>query len=183
MFGLFRNKADDAVTARLYEAILQAARRPVLFLDYAVPDTVEGRYDMMVLHLFVLMQRLQSGSAEAKAVGQKVCDRFFTEMDRAMREMGVGDLTVPKKMTKIAHLYAGCSQAYATAMAEAGDAGLAGALMRNVYENAQGKSAEAQALSLYTRAAAAALAAAPEDGILAGALPFPDPAGFFASSP
>ena len=165
---------------RLYTALAQAARHPALFTDHAVPDTVEGRYDMMVLHLFLLVQRLQAGSAEAREIGQAVCDRFFTEMDRAMREMGVGDLTVPKKMTKIAELYAGCSQAYAGALAKADDEALIASLLRNVYEGQAPMAAHAAALAAYVRAAVARLASAPEAALVAAALPYPDPATFAA---
>ena len=178
MFGLFRNRAQDALTARLYAGLNEAARRPALYLDHGVPDTVEGRYDMMVLHLFVLVQRLRAGSPRAQDVAQAVCDRFFTEMDRAMREMGVGDLAVPKKMTKIAELYAGCAKAYAAALEGQDGAALAAALLRNVYEGKAGMTAQAQTLAAYVRAAVAALAAAPEAGLIEGRLPFPEPATF-----
>ena len=178
MFGLFRNRAQDALTARLFAGLSAAARHPALFLDHAVPDTVEGRYDMMVLHLFLLVQRLQGGSPKARQVGQAVCDRFFTEMDRAMREMGVGDLTVPKKMTKIAELYAGCAKVYAEALAAGDRAALAAALQRNVYEGNTAMAAQADALAGYAQAAAAALAAAPEAALIEGRLPYPEPAGF-----
>jgi cytochrome b pre-mRNA-processing protein 3 len=182
MFGLFRNRTRDAVAARLYAALTQAARHPVLFVDHGVPDTVEGRYDMMVLHLFLLVRRLQTGSIEVREIGQTVCDRFFTEMDRAMREMGVGDLTVPKKMTKIAKLYAGCSQAYAGALAKAGNEALAAALLRNVYEGEASRAPKAAALAAYVRAAAASLEGAPEAELVDASLPYPDPASFAASS-
>jgi cytochrome b pre-mRNA-processing protein 3 len=182
MFGLFRNRTHDAVATRLYGALTQAARRPVLFVDLGVPDTVEGRYDMMVLHLFLLAQRLQTGSAGARQIGQAVCDRFFTEMDRAMREMGVGDLTVPKKMTKIAELYAGCSQAYAAALAETDNDALAAAIVRNVYEGHTEMAPQASALADYMRATTAWLAGLPEAELVDALPAFPDPASFPASA-
>ena len=80
MFGLFRNRAQDALTARLYAGLNEAARRPALYLDHGVPDTVEGRYDMMVLHLFVLVQRLRAGSPQAQDIAQAVCDGVLGPM-------------------------------------------------------------------------------------------------------
>ena len=103
-------------------------------------------------------------------------------MDRALREMGVGDLAVPKKMTKIAELYAGCSQAYAAALAETDNEALVAALVRNVYEGRAAMVPQASALAAYMRAASAWLAHLPEAELVDALPAFPDPASFPASA-
>lgn len=175
MFGLFRNKARDAQVSRLYDQILAQSRDPALYLDGQVPDTVEGRTDMMVLHLFLLMHRLNGEQGEIHELARGVCDRFFAELDRAMREMGVGDLTVPKKMRKIADIYTGCSSTYGNALNSADDGELAQALLRNVYGRSQDRQHQAHMLAIYVRRASRALAATTAASIVGGSIPFPSP--------
>ena len=172
MFGLFR-KNRDAVVDRIYDQILVQARQPSLFLDHAVPDTVEGRYDMMVLHAFLAVHRLGRAGDAGRDLSQAACNKFFAEMDLALREMGVGDLAVPKRMKTIAELYSGCSAAYAAALGCADDAALVAALARNVYDDPTGTDARAGPLAAYVRTAANSLAQAPDEMVLAGSLPFP----------
>jgi cytochrome b pre-mRNA-processing protein 3 len=175
MFGLFRNKERDAQVSRLYDQILVQSRDPVLFLDGRVADTVEGRTDMMLLHLFLLMHRLNNEQGEILELARGVCDRFFAELDRAMREMGVGDLTVPKKMRKIADIYAGCSSAYGNALASSDKTDLSEALLRNVYGRSEDRRPQAQALADYVRRAASALANVPATSLVSDHIPFPSP--------
>lgn len=185
MFGLFQNRERDALVGRIHGEILTQARHPALYTVHAVPDTVEGRYDMMVLHVVIVTNRLGREGADMQLLAQEICDRFFTEMDRALREMGVGDLGVPKKMKSIAQLYAGCARSYSDAFSKADDADLAAALARNVYEDKEpvsenevpaGAGTRAAALAAYVRAAVAALAAVPAAGLVGQPIPFPDPA-------
>lgn len=175
MFGLFRNKERDAQISRLYDQILAQARHPVLFTDGRVPDTVEGRIDMMLLHLFLLMHRLNDEKGEIHELARGVCDRFFAELDRAMREMGVGDLSVPKKMRKVADIYTGCSAAYGKALMSSDKAELPEALLRNVYGRNEERRGEAQALADYIRRASEILAGVPADALVRDAIPFPSP--------
>jgi cytochrome b pre-mRNA-processing protein 3 len=175
MFGLFRNKARDAAIARLYEEIQAQARHPSLYLDFRVPDTVEGRYDMLVLHVFLVLHRLGRTPADIGRQAQALCDHFFAEMDRALREMGVGDVTVPKRMKSIAEVYAGCSAAYAAGLAEPDDTALAAALSRNVYDRPDGGAEAAPALARYARRVATHLAGRSPHDILTRPIDFPAP--------
>ena len=77
-------------------AIVAAARRPILYEEFAVADTLDGRFDMVTLHAFALMERLKAGDEAAQAFSQELADRIFPEMDLSFREMGVGDLSVGK---------------------------------------------------------------------------------------
>ena len=182
MFGLFRNKEREAQISRLYDQILAQSRNPAFFIDGRVPDTVEGRTDMMLLHLFVLMHRLAGEKGEILELARGVCDRFFAELDRAMREMGVGDLTVPKKMRKVADIYTGCSAAYGKALMSTDKAELPEALLRNVYGRDEERRGEAQALADYVRRASEALAGMPADALVRDPLPFPSPLTLGASA-
>jgi cytochrome b pre-mRNA-processing protein 3 len=174
MFDLFR-KRHEVTSARLYAQILGQARQPALFLAHEVPDTIEGRYDMMVLHVFLVVHRLSKGAQAARTAAQALCDRFFLEMDRALREMGVGDLTVPKRMKSIAELYAGCAAAYASALDSADPHALVAALSRNVYDDASGSDPRAVPLAQYVRRTADALASTETARLLNEGATFPDP--------
>jgi cytochrome b pre-mRNA-processing protein 3 len=93
----------------LYEAIVAAARHPVPYADWGVRDTVDGRFDMIALHAFLVLDRLK-GSAEA--FRQELVDELFRDMDRSLREMGVGDISVGKKVRKMAEVFYGRVAAY-----------------------------------------------------------------------
>jgi cytochrome b pre-mRNA-processing protein 3 len=178
MLGIFRNRQRDALVSRLYGEIAAQARHPKLYLDYAVPDTIEGRYDMMVLHAFLALRRLGQGDEDNRRLAQELCDRFFTEMDRAFREMGVGDLGVPKRMQSIAEVYAGASGAYAAALEEGGDgisgAALVSALSRNVYDGDAGAD-HAIRLADYVRSCERRLAATSLSTLVEQGLAFESP--------
>lgn len=131
---LFGRKKPDPSDA-LYAAIVAAARQPKFFADWNVPDTMDGRFDMMVLHVFLVMDRLRTFGAVAEELRQALTDRFFAEMDSALREVGVGDLVVGKKVRKMAEAYFGRATAYTTAMA-AGEVEMQNALARNVFAGA-----------------------------------------------
>ena len=124
---LFARKPDTAM--RLYEAIVASARQEKFYTEMDVPDTLDGRFDMIVLHLFLVLDRLRGEAGDMK---QKLTDVFFKDLDRTLREMGVGDLSVAKKIRPMAEAFAGRIKAYALAL-EQGDETLIGALRRNVY--------------------------------------------------
>jgi cytochrome b pre-mRNA-processing protein 3 len=125
--SLFFKKPDSA--SALYEAIVAAARQPKFYANWQVPDTVDGRFDMIVLHMFLILRRLKN---EAPELCQNITDLFFKDMDRSLREMGVGDLSVGKKVRRMAEAFHGRLNAYAKAI-EKDDATLVQTLQRNVY--------------------------------------------------
>jgi cytochrome b pre-mRNA-processing protein 3 len=149
--GLFVKKPSSA--AALYAAIVAAARQPKFYADWGVPDTVDGRFDMIVLHLYLVLQRLK---VEAPELSQTLSETFFSDMDRSLREMGVGDLSVGKKVRKMAEAFSGRLKAYAAA-AEQGELNLVESLQRNVY--AGENSPHAVDLAQWLNQAAANLAA------------------------
>lgn len=155
---LFRPRKDQAHVRAIYAAIVAQARQPVFYAELGVPDTLEGRYDMLMLHAFLYMHRLKDEAEPVKEVAQKVFDFMFSDMDRSLREMGVGDLSVPKKIKKMAQAFYGRAAAYDAALAKAGP-DLADALQRNVFGGDASAASGAAAVADYMREAATALAA------------------------
>jgi len=172
IFPQFRRKARGADTiSSLYGMIVAQARLPTFYRDYAVADTVNGRFDLIVLHLAVVLDRLAREPA-LQGLGQGIFDRFCQDMDDNLREMGVGDLKVPKEMQHIAEAFYGRSQAYRSAWAAAGTAALVQALERNIYGAA---SAAAGRLAAYVSETVRELAAQPTTALADGELRFPEP--------
>src|SRR3981189_422574 len=132
IFRLFRRDPQAATIAALYGAIGAQARNPTFYLGFGVADTAEGRFDMILLHLALFCRRLGGDPVTAGSLGQDVFDMFCRDMDHNLREMGVGDLSVPKKMQKMAEAFYGPLETYDRALAAAGDDDLALALARNV---------------------------------------------------
>ena len=172
--GFFRRDPEaDAIATGLYGAIVAQARSPALYADMGVADTVEGRFEMVILHLILVIDRLVAGAAAAKALAQKVFDLHCTDMDRSLRELGIGDLGVPKRMKKMAESFYGRAGVYRPALAAGNRAALVEAIGRNVFPGA-GEAPGAAPLADYVLASAAALA-----GFRPGEAPqFADPAGF-----
>lgn len=171
--ALFRkDPAVDAARA-LYAAAVEQARTPALYAGFAVPDTVEGRFEQVALHVYLIMRRLK-GEAGTKNVNQHLMDVMFQNMDDSLRELGVGDLVVGKKIRKLAENFYGRIGAYEQALKQdAGPGALAKALARNVY--ADEAAPQAEALAAYVRSAAESLAAQPAARIAGGIAVFPVP--------
>jgi cytochrome b pre-mRNA-processing protein 3 len=131
LFG-YGSRPDRILIDALYDEIVAAARQPVLYADWQVPDTPLGRYEMMALHVFLVLHRLKSATGEARDAAQALTDEFFKEVEHSIRELGVGDMGVPKRMKKLAGMFYGRAASYEAAL-EAGDrAALAAAFSRNV---------------------------------------------------
>ena len=177
IFGLFRRAGNEAVIDRLYLAIVAAARQPALYADLHVPDTFEGRFESLVLHAILILRRLQRCDAPGPAMAQHLVDTVFKHFDRTLREMGVGDTTVPKRMRTMAEAFGGRSAAYDAALRGARDE-LVESLARNVYAGKR----DAVALTEYVEASTAALAMTPLQAFLDGVPHFPDAASFARGS-
>ena len=100
---LFQNRAARTLSTQLaYEKIVAQARRPAFYLAGNVEDSVDGRFDMLVLHVYLLVNRMYTdGDERGTTFSQGVFDHLFEDMDRSLREMGVGDLSVGKKIKKM----------------------------------------------------------------------------------
>jgi cytochrome b pre-mRNA-processing protein 3 len=128
---LFGRKKLDPSDA-LYASIVAAARQEKFYANWLVPDTLDGRFEMMVLHVFLVLDRLRGFGSEADVLRQALTDRFFAEMDSALREVGVGDISVGKKVRKMAEAFYGRATAYTGGLAK-DEQVLAEALKRNIF--------------------------------------------------
>jgi cytochrome b pre-mRNA-processing protein 3 len=174
VFRLFRRDPRAATIDALYGVIVAQARRPGFYAEFAVPDTVEGRFDMVVLHLALVVRRLARDGEALGSLGQGLFNVFCRDMDHNLREMGVGDLSVPKKMRGMAEAFYGRIEVYDRALGLADDDELATALARNVLGEAE-PSARARRLAAYVRAAARRLDETAGASLAGGCLAFPDP--------
>lgn len=149
----------------LYAAIVAAARQPKFYAEWGVPDTVDGRFDMIVLHLYLVLDRLRPENFEFR---QSLSDLFFADMDRSIREMGAGDLSVGKKVRRMAEAFGGRVEAYQLARSQ-GRVAIEQALARNVYA---GQPGNVSALCDWMEQAIQMLASQPADRIVQGQVVF-----------
>lgn len=174
MFLSAKRRKHEETIDRLYGVIVAQARDPFFYGTLAVPDTIEGRFDMLVLHVHLLFRRLAAEHESVRKVGQDVFDRFVGDMDASLREIGIGDLAVPKRMRAMGEAFYGRAAVYDEALAHAGDEQLAAALQRNIY--AGQTAAGATQLAHYVRSAVRELASQNVDAIADGVIEFPNPA-------
>jgi cytochrome b pre-mRNA-processing protein 3 len=172
---LFRRNRRDHSIDGLYGAIVAQARLPVFYSGYRVPDIVEGRLEMVMLHAVLLLHRVEAGGDGLRELGQAVFDRFCQDMDDNLREMGVGDLSVPKQMQRIAGAFYGRARVYQEALARADPAGLVDALRRNIYADELAAGASARRLAIYVRDVVAHLRQQEATAFWAGCVSFPVP--------
>jgi cytochrome b pre-mRNA-processing protein 3 len=136
MFLLPRRNGHERTGYALYGAAVAAARDPYLYEMLGVPDTLDGRFDLIGLHVFLLIRRLRGLPPSGPELAQAVFDAMFNDMDVNLRESGVGDLSVGRKVRAMWEAFNGRSAAYQAAL-EAGDAAaLTAALARNVWRGA-----------------------------------------------
>ena len=175
IFRLFRPREDRMRVHAIYAEIVAQARQPAFYSRLGVPDTLEGRYEMLMLHAFLYMHRLKDEAEPVKDMAQKVFDLMFSDMDRSLRELGVGDLTVPKKIKKMAQAFYGRASAYDSALDQSAPA-LADAVLRNVFSGEASAKANAKAVAAYIKNAAEVLAKQGADALTTTGPVFPAPA-------
>jgi cytochrome b pre-mRNA-processing protein 3 len=182
IFQLFRRTRDNPSIASLYGTIVAQARKPAFYQSFDVPDTVNGRLEMILLHIVLLLRRLEPEPA-AGPLGQAIFDLFCQDMDANLREMGIGDLAVPRTMRRIGEAFYGRQAAYRAALDSNDPRALVDVLARNVLDGRQGEEGTdqvAERLAGYVRSAMHALAAQDIGELRQGKLGFPDPANLQA---
>ena len=162
----------------LYGTIVAQARMPCFYQDYAVADTVNGRFDLIVLHLSLVLDRL-SGEPALRELWQGLFDHFCRDMDHNLREMGISDLKVPKEMRRMGEAFYGRAQAYRAALAATDEGALVEAVARNIYGGAPAAPDAPHRLAVYMKEAVRHLAAQDANALAAGTLHFPDPKEHF----
>jgi cytochrome b pre-mRNA-processing protein 3 len=186
----FRRNSQAPTIHALYGAIVAQARSVAFYADYRVPDTVEGRFDLIVLHLVLLLNRLGRGAEGGrnldqdllgqKLLGQELFDAFCRDLDANLREMGVGDLAVPKRMQAFAEAFYGRQAAYLAALDAADERVFEKALARNIFP--AGNDAGAAQLARYARAVVTRLDAQDDGALIRGEVVFPSPEVFAQDS-
>ena len=173
VLSFFSTKPEKTVAVTLYRAIVAQARQPHFYRDLGVPDSLDGRFDMIILHAYLASRRLKAmNTAGSQALNQALFDLMFADMDSSLREIGVGDLSVGKKVKAMAQAFYGRVEAYDAGLA-AGDDRLAEALLRNLYGTVTPQPAQSLAMAAYLRRADEALAVQPDGEIMAGNVAFP----------
>ena len=181
MFARFfkRIPASD-VPQELYGSVVAQARQPVFFTDYGFPDTVTGRFDLVTLHLFLFSRRMvREDKPVAQSLNQEVFDRFTDETDRALRELGVGDTSVPKRKKRMVHSFYAIVEEFSGPL-DANDADALIAKITTRFNAADARGAgqvefKSRALATYLFAAVDILDATRCDELLKGRLTWPDP--------
>jgi cytochrome b pre-mRNA-processing protein 3 len=181
MWHLFSSKERQAAgamaqhAAALYRTIVEQARQPIFYTAYGVPDTLDGRFEVIALHMFLVLHRLKTDDPAARELSQVLFDTMFGDMDRSLREMGVTDLGVGRRVRAMAEGLYGRMAAYEAGLA-AEDSVMAPALRRNLYGTLGDAEPTAAALSAacrYVRTAARELAVLPLQRLMAGDVMFP----------
>jgi cytochrome b pre-mRNA-processing protein 3 len=169
----FREDPRKSAARRLYSAVIDQARRPEFYGVWGVPDTATGRFDTIALHSFLVMSRLQ-GDDNDRSPTQAFSNTVVDDLDRNLREMGTGDLSVGKKVKQLMQGFFGRLAAYEEALTE-DDAVLAATLQRNLYGSVKATDAQLSAMARYVRREAASLAEQPDDRLNAGEVLFGPP--------
>lgn len=161
----FRPQPLASKAALLYEAIVARARDPLFYNHGGVPDTLDGRFEMVALHCYLVLRRLRAAGPAAEEAGQALVDALFADLDANLRELGAGDLGVGKRVKRMAAGFYGRVAAYDRGQA---DGTLAEALRRNLFGTVPATSSQTEAMADYVSRAGAVLAAQPLETILAG---------------
>ncbi len=167
LFNLFGRKPYERAGFELYTASVRAARVPHFFETLGVPDTLDGRFEMVGLFVFLVVNRLHSASAEGKKLAQAVFDAMFLDMDINLREIGISDMRIGKSVKDMWTAFHGRSAAYAAALAAGDTEGLAAAIARNVWRGRE-PDANARALARMVMAQSSHLQSLPDEALFKG---------------
>jgi len=174
MLHLFFNRtrrADRLLANKLYEQIVASARQPEFFAEMGVPDTPLGRFEILSVHMILFLRRVR-GVKELESFAQQITDEFFLDIDHALRELGIGDVGVPKRIKKLARMFYGRVASYGQALDSGDFAALREALARNIMPDTTGWKG-GDRLCAYMHDAALHLASQPHDELAKGMLSFP----------
>ncbi len=130
---LIRSHSSRRIAGLLYESVVAAARAPFFYRDLLVPDTIEGRYEMIVLHATLLLRRLRDPAVGRRRLAQAVVDYMAADFDRSIRELGVGDLSVARFMQRLGEGLYGRAAAYDAALDNGDSGALMTAIQRNIF--------------------------------------------------
>ena len=170
---LKRKSETRRIGHEIYERIVAQARQMAFFRDMGVPDTMEGRLEMIMLYLVLVLDRLKTEGAPGQRLGQRLMEHLMTDYDDALRQIGIGDMGVPRRVQKVAAALAERHRDYGRALGEAGCGKLKAAIETHIYGSgpAAAQSRDGQGagrLAAYVRAAAGHLATVPAEQLFEG---------------
>lgn len=176
IWNLFkRKKANQALVEKQYAQITQSARSAAFYSEMGAPDTVMGRFEMITLHLVLYLRRTGTAGEAAQGIAQEIVDAFFEDIDHSIRELGVGDTSVPKRMKKLARMFYGRAKSYGVALAAGDRDALVEALRRNLHPDSPDTAPSMGPLSDWMMTTARKLEDVSEETLAAGQLAFPAP--------
>ena len=171
MFALLhRRRERRAAVLVAYARIVERAREPAFYLGWGIPDTLDGRFELLALHVFLVLHRLKREPGEAAVFAQELFDTMFADLDSALREMGAGDLGVGRRVQAMAKGLYGRIVAYERGLGD--EAEMTAALRRNLFGTAAASTAQLAAFGAYAHRQTAALTAQPATALIAGAIEF-----------
>lgn len=174
MFRWFAERSARREAAeKIYDAVVSQSRNPVFYVRCGVPDTLSGRFDMLVIHMFVVMQNLK-GDREGELLGREIVEAFVREMDSMVRDLGVPDMQVPNEVRKIASLFYGQLIVYREAMDKRNRAALADAVWKSFQSGDETSNVAATELADYILQATKNTKELPLNMLLQGQLNFPE---------
>ena len=168
---MFRRSSTSEPARQLYQTIVGHARRPEFYLKAGVPDSLDGRFDMIALHAFFVMYHLKHDPGEGQALSQALFDVMFAQIDQGLRQAGAGDFGIGKRVKVMVSAYYGRVRAYERGVT-AEDAVLEDALRRNLYRAAEPDPETLTLMVDYVRRQTKAVAAQSVADLLAGRLRF-----------
>lgn len=150
LFGAFRRRPHERAGFALYQTAVVAARDPWFYTALGVPDTMDGRFDLIALHASLLVHRLRGDASPGPELAQAVFDAMFSDMDNNLRELGL-DMGVGKRVRAMWEAFNGRAHAYASALDAGDDAALAASLSRNVWRGGAVDDEQVRLLAAYVR--------------------------------
>jgi cytochrome b pre-mRNA-processing protein 3 len=171
-----RAKQGEAQAAAIYVGVVAQARTPAFYGALGVPDSVDGRFDLIVIHTMLVMRRLRAEGAAVEDLTQRLFDYMFKDMDRSLREIGVGDMSVGKHVKKMAKAFYGRAEAYEIGMDGSATA-LSDALTQNLYRSVSPSAEQLTTMGAYLLAADRTLREVTLADIMQGQLKWPSVGG------
>lgn len=171
--GLRENAALRDTAHKMYVTTVNQARSPALFSGLGAPDTLDGRFDLVVLHVGLVLRRLRGCGEGGQKLSEAVFSVFFDDLDQTVREMGVGDMRVGKKVKAMARAFYGRCKVYDEALDAEDVEALVDALRRNIYGPDAARTPAMDVLGRYVRNVVTGLESQGEDAVLSGDISFP----------
>ena len=148
---LFGRGSRDEAARKLFESVVKQSRNPVFYTDLQVSDTVDGRFDMVTLHAYLILRRLKAEGDPSAALGQQFFDVMFDNFDENLRELGVGDIGIGRRIKKMASAFFGRVKAYDEALESMENDNLKTALHRNLYKDVDAEDLAVSKMAAYIR--------------------------------